>query len=180
MCEHTIHRDLAVGNKAGAVGLADGVESPGRQNGELLADHIRTDVDGDVIAFPDKADGPPGTRAAHRSDARVRRRTAIEGQIRAFAVRQLFDRRNRLLGFRINGDVSPERLRQPQALGTDVYRDDARAHGLGEHGGAEPDGALTENRNGVTTRQVQAAQGSKGRACAAGNGGPSGKRQLIG
>src|SRR5438093_98844 len=60
VCEHTIHRDLAVGNKAGAVGLTNGVKGPGRQNGELLADHIRTDVDGDVIAFPDKADGAAG------------------------------------------------------------------------------------------------------------------------
>src|SRR5215813_10358644 len=103
--EHTIHRDLAVGDKAGAVSLPHCVKRPGRKNGELLADHVWTDVDGDVIAFTDKTDRAPGTCAAHGSNAGLRGGTTIECQISPFAVRQVFDRRNGISGLRIDGDV---------------------------------------------------------------------------
>src|SRR6267378_2175313 len=106
--EHTIHRDLAVGDKAGAVSLPHCVKRPGRKNGELLADHVWTDVNGDVIAFTDKTDCTPGPRAAHGSNAGVRGGATIECQISPFAVRQVFDRRNGISGLRVDGDVRAE------------------------------------------------------------------------
>src|SRR5262245_20566278 len=106
--EHTIHRDLTVSDKAGAVSLSHRVKCPGRQNGELLADHVWTNVDGDVIAFANKADRPPGTRAAHGSNASFRRGATIECQISPFAVRQVFDRRNGISGLWVDSDVRTE------------------------------------------------------------------------
>ena len=105
MGENPIHRDLTVGNKAGAVSLPHRVKRPGRQNSELLADHVWTDVDGDVIAFADETDRTPGTRTAHGSNAGIRGSATIECQISPFAVRQVFDRRNGISGLRIDGDV---------------------------------------------------------------------------
>ena len=157
MGEHTIHRDLAVGDKAGAVRLPHRVKCPGRKNGKLLADHVWTDVDGDVIAFANKTDRTPGTRAAHGSNASVRRGTTIECQISPFAVRQVFDRRNGISGLRVDGDVRAEGLGKPQALRTDIHRDDTRAHSLGKHGGTEAHGTLAKDGDGIATRQVQAA-----------------------
>jgi hypothetical protein len=49
--EHPIHRHLALGDKAGTVRLSDRVKRPGGENSELLADHVRTDLDSDVVAF---------------------------------------------------------------------------------------------------------------------------------
>src|SRR6266446_486784 len=150
--EHPIHRDLTVGDKAGTVRLSNRVKRPGGENRELLADHVRTDIDGDVVAFPDKTHRPPGPRAAYGRDAGVRRSATIERQIGPFTVRQVFDRSNWIVGLWIDRDVRAKRLGEPQTLGTNVHRDDARAHSFGEHGGAQADRALAKNGNSVTAR----------------------------
>src|SRR5207249_2190811 len=118
------HRHLAVGDKAGTVRLSDRVERPGGENRELLTDHVRTDIDGDVIAFPDKTHRPPGSRAAYGRDAGVRRSATVERQVGPFTVRQVFNGGNWIIGLRIDGDVGAKRLGEPQTLGTHVHRDD--------------------------------------------------------
>ena len=69
-------------------------------------------------------------------------------------MRQVFDRRNGISGLRVDGDVRAEGLGKPQALRADVHRDDARAHSLGKHRGAEAHGTLAKDGDSIATSQV--------------------------
>ena len=95
MCEQPIHLQVAVGNKAGACRLSNGIEGPGGHDGQLLADHIWADTQGHGMAFTDKANTALDTCAAHSSGRRVGITAAIERQVGAFTVCQVFKRAHR-------------------------------------------------------------------------------------
>ena len=104
--------------------------------------------------------------AATRASAHAR---AVHGGLGAVAVGQLVDGLDRIGVLRVDHRVGPELLGEGEALRRDVHRDDARAHGMAEHGGGEPDRSLAEDGEGVAPRGVDALQRSVGGAGAAGD-----------
>src|SRR5580700_1781561 len=70
--EQMLDVDLVVGDEARAVGLDGRGERPRADDGELLAQHLRADIDRHVAAFADETGDAPGPRAAHRDQASIR------------------------------------------------------------------------------------------------------------
>src|SRR5712691_8464425 len=87
--EQVVHLDMAVGDEARAIGLADGRERPRADDGELLAQHVGAHLDGHAAALADEADGAPGARAAHRGEAALRRGRGVEREVGAEPVRRV-------------------------------------------------------------------------------------------
>ena len=71
--EEAVDVDAAIGDVAGAVGLADGREGPRADQRDLPAQQIVADVQGDGVAFADEAGLAPGAHAAHGVLPRHRR-----------------------------------------------------------------------------------------------------------
>ena len=72
MREQFFDVDLAVGDELRALGLAHLREGPRRDHRHLPPQHVRADVDRDVVALADKAGGAPHLGAAHRARAAPR------------------------------------------------------------------------------------------------------------
>ena len=71
--EQRVHVDPAVGDEAGAVGLADGREGPGANQRHLPAQQIVADIESHLAALADEAGLAPGAQAFHRLRAGQRR-----------------------------------------------------------------------------------------------------------
>src|SRR5690349_20726243 len=83
MGEEAVDVDLAVGDEAGAFGLADGREGPGAHQRHLAAQEVVADVERHRVALADEADLAPGPDAAHGIGARLRRGRGVEREMRA-------------------------------------------------------------------------------------------------
>src|SRR5260370_12197057 len=57
--EQTIDGDLAIEDEARAIGLDDCGEGPGADDGELLAQHVRADIEGHAAAFANEPHDTP-------------------------------------------------------------------------------------------------------------------------
>src|SRR5919201_1487633 len=96
MGEQALERDLALDDEAGALLLADAGKRPRRVDGELPAEEILADVEGDGVALADEGHPPPGVGTADGGQPSLGAARAIHGRLRAIATGQLVDGLHRI------------------------------------------------------------------------------------
>jgi hypothetical protein len=165
--EQLVDIDLAVDAELRALGLDDGGEGPGRDQRHLAPEQVRADVDRHVAALAHETHGAPDLRAADGIETCLAVARCIERQIGVFAVCQFLDRRDGVVGARIDQLVGAELPRALQPLRVGVERDHPRPHRLGELGAGQADRPLAEDRNRVPAGDVHAPKRAIGGAGAA-------------
>src|SRR5207302_6163949 len=123
MGEEAVDVDLALDDEARTVGLALPREGPGADDRQLLAQHVRADVDRHIVALADEGDRAPYLGAAHCGDPAFGLARRVEREVRA-AMRQILDRAHRAVRAWIDGLPRDELLGALQPLRADVERDD--------------------------------------------------------
>src|SRR5207302_1010870 len=96
--EEAVDLDLAVGNEAGAFGLAHGREGPRADQRHLAAEEIVADVERDLAALADETGLAPGPDAAHGIGPRLGRGRGVERKMSAAPVRRRADRLDDVVG----------------------------------------------------------------------------------
>src|SRR6516165_7368675 len=177
--EQLLDIDLALDDKARAVGLPLPREGPGADDRQLLAQHVGADVDRHIVAFADKAHRTPDLGAAHRRYATLGLARGVEGEI-GTAVGQVLDGTHRVVRTWVDRFPGPEFLRASQPLGTHIERNDARTHRGGELRRRQADRALAKQRDRVVAGNLQPAQGAIGGPGAAGDRRSGREGQLVG
>src|SRR5438045_3247931 len=97
MREQLLDIDLAVEDELRAFGLAHLREGPGRDDRQLLPEHVGADIDRHLVALADKAGRAPDFRGAHRGNAPFRLARRVEREFGAVTVRQILDRADRVV-----------------------------------------------------------------------------------
>src|SRR5262249_1254866 len=121
--QELVERHLAVGDEAGALGLAHARKGPPPVDRQLPADPILADVEGRRVALAHECDAPPGGRAAHRGHARLGVAGAVHRGLDALALRQLAERHDRIGLARVDDRLGAEPAGERESFGGDVDGD---------------------------------------------------------
>jgi ABC-type Fe3+/spermidine/putrescine transport system ATPase subunit len=148
--------DVAIHREARTLRQQHGAEGPGAVHGELFVDDIRCHFERCCSLFANKTRASPRAGGFGAVRPRLRIARAVERRIRTLAVGELANG--------LNWCVGGDRLSCAQpacklaTLRQRVHRDDARAHRRRELCRGESNRTLTEDRQRIATRNVQALQ----------------------
>src|SRR5579862_668383 len=132
MRKQVLDCDLAVGDEAGTFCLNKSGERPRSDDGELLAQQVRADVEAHAAAFADKTRDTPCPSTAYRGQASLRRAGGVERQIGTQAVCQRLDRGDRIISLWIDQGIRAEIFGARKSLRADIKCDDTSTHCRGE------------------------------------------------
>src|SRR5262245_52092605 len=98
MGEELVNADVVVDDELGALGLPLPRERPGTDQRDLPAQQVWAHIERDLSALANIAGRSPGSCRSHRGRPRLTRTRSVERLVSAFAVGQLADRLDRIVG----------------------------------------------------------------------------------